>query len=59
MYPLLSLPPTPPHPSRLSQSTRFELPASGSEFPVASNSTYGHARVSVLLPQFIPLSPSQ
>ena len=32
---------TPSHPSRLSQSTRFELPASYSKFPLAIHFTYG------------------
>ena len=35
-------PPTPSHPSRLSQSTRFELPASCSKFPAALYFTYGN-----------------
>ena len=36
------LPPTPSHPSRLSQSTRFELPASYSKFPPTIYFTYGN-----------------
>ena len=56
---LLSLPPTPSRPSRLSQSTRFELPASCSNFQWLSNFTYGNVCVSVPLSQFIPPSPSQ
>ena len=35
-------PPTPSHPSRLSQSTRFELPASYSKFPPTIYFTYGN-----------------
>ena len=52
------LPPTPSHPSRLSQRTWFELPTSYSKFPLAICFTYGNVYVSMLLSQFIPLSPS-
>ena len=52
------LPPTPSHPSRLSMSTGFELPASYSKFPWLSNFTYGSVYVSMLLSQFVPPSPS-
>ena len=42
----VSLPcPTPSHPSRLSQSTRFELPVSYSKFPLAIYFIYGNAYV--------------
>ena len=51
-------PPTPSHPSRLSQSTRFELPASYSKFPLAIYFTYVNVNVSVSLFLFIPPSPS-
>ena len=51
-------PPTPSHPSRLSQSTGFELPESHRKFPLAVCSTYGNVYVSVLLSQRIPPSPS-
>ena len=49
----------PPHPtpSRLSQNTRFELPVSH-KFPLAIYFTYGNIHVSVLLSQFVLLSPS-
>ena len=41
--------PTSSHPSRLSQSTRFELPASYSKFPQAVYFTYGNVYFSVPL----------
>ena len=48
-----SLPlPSPSHSSRLSQSTRFELPVSHSKFPLAICFTYGHVYVSIILCQF-------
>ena len=50
------LPPT-AHPSRLSQSTRFELPAS-LKFPLAICFAGGNVDVSMLLSQFTPPSPS-
>ena len=40
-------PPTPSYPSRLSQSTEFELTASYSKFPLATYFTYGSAYVSM------------
>ena len=43
-------PPTPSYPSRLSQSTRFELPVSYSKFPLAIYFTYDKVYVSILLP---------
>ena len=46
--------PTASHSYRLSQSTRIELPASYSKFPLAIYFTYGDVYVSVLLFQFIP-----
>ena len=52
------LPPTPSHPSRLSQRTWFELPTSYSKFPLAICFTYGNVYVFMLLSQFISLSPS-
>ena len=48
------LPPTPSHPSRLSQGAWFELPTSCSKFPQATCFTHGNARVSMLLSQLIP-----
>ena len=51
-------PPTPSHPSRLSQSPRPELPASYGKFPLAVYFTYGNVYVSMLLSQFVPPSPS-
>ena len=52
-------PPTPSHPSRLSQSTRCEFPASFSKFPLLICFTYGNVYVSMLLSQISPPSPSQ
>ena len=52
---LLNLPPT-SHPSRLSQSTWFELPASYTKFPLAL--FYIWLCISMLLSQFVPPSPS-
>ena len=51
-------PPTPSHPSRLSQSTRFEFPTSYSKFPLAVYFPAGNVWVSVLLSRFIAPSPS-
>ena len=48
--------PTPSYPSRLSQSTKFEPPASYSEFPLA-NFAYGNEYISALLSQCVPPSP--
>ena len=42
-------PPTPSHSSRLSQSTRFELPVSYSKFSWAIYFSYGNVYISVLL----------
>ena len=42
-------PPTPSHSSRLSQSTRFELPVSYSKFSRAISFSYGNVYISVLL----------
>ena len=53
-----SLPsPTPPHPSRLSQSARLSS-LLYSNFPLASYFTYGNVYVSMLLSQLVPPSPS-
>ena len=46
------------HPSRLSQRTGFELPASYGKFPLAVYFTYGNIYVSMLLSQLILPSPS-
>ena len=51
-------PPTLSHPSRLSQSNRFELPESYSKFPLDVYFTNGNVYVSRVLSQFIPPSPS-
>ena len=51
-------PPTSSHASRLSQSTRSELPVSYSKFPLAIYFTYSNVYVSMLLFQFVPPSPS-
>ena len=56
--PLLNLPPTPFHPSRLSQRAWFELPESQSKFLLAIFFTYGNLYVSVLLSVPQPLLPS-
>ena len=50
-------PPAPSHPSRLSQSTWFELLASYSKFLLAIYFTYDNVYVSMLLYQFVPRSP--
>ena len=50
--------PTSSHPSRLSQSTRFELTANNNKFPRDISFTYGNVYASVLLYQFISSSPS-
>ena len=55
-----SLPPPipfPPNP-RLSQNTKFELPASYSKSPLAICFQYSNVYASMLLSQFVPLSPS-
>ena len=46
------------HPSRLSQRTGFELPASYGKLPLAVYFTYGNIYVSMLLSQLILPSPS-
>ena len=51
-------PPIPSHPSKLSQSTGFELTVPCSKFPLAIYFTYGNVYVSILLSQFIPPSPA-
>ena len=48
----------PSTPSKLSQSTGFELPASYSKFSLVICFTYGKAYVSMIDSQFVPLSPS-
>ena len=54
-----SLPPSSPsHPSSLSQSTGFELPASYSKSPLAIYFTYGDVYFSMLLSPLAPPSPS-
>ena len=51
---------TPSHPSRLSESTRFDLPASYSKFPLVIYFTYVNIHVSILLLNLShPLLPSQ
>ena len=51
----LLLEPSPVTASRLSQSTGFELPASYSKFPLATDFTYGNVRLHATL--FIHLTP--
>ena len=51
-------PPTPSLAFRLSQSPGFGLPALHSKFALALCFAYGNLHVSMLLSQFIPLSPS-
>ena len=58
IVPLLNLPPTLSHPSRLSQTFRFELSASYSKFPLAIYFTYDNIYVSILLFPFVPPSSS-
>ena len=53
-------PPSPSHPSRLSQSTGFGIPMSYSKFPLAISFTYGNVCVSVLFSQSShPLLPRE
>ena len=58
--PILNRPPPPfqPHPSRLSQNTSFECPASCIELALVIYFTYGNVHVSVLISQIIPPSSS-
>ena len=51
-------PPSPPHPSALSQSTGFECPASCIKCALVIYFTYGNIHVSVLFSQVIPPLPS-
>ena len=50
--------PSPPQPSRLSQSTSFGCPAACLKFALAIYFTYGNVYVSVLFSQIIPPFPS-
>ena len=50
-------PPSPSHPSELSQCTSFECPASCIELGLVICSTYGNIHVSMLFSQIIPLFP--
>ena len=54
--PSLTPPPSPPHPSRSSQSTSFGFPASYIELPLAIYFTYGNVYVLNLFSQIIPPS---
>ena len=51
-------PPSPSHPSGVSQSTSFECPASCFELGLVIYFTYGNIHVSMLFSQIIPPSPS-
>ena len=51
-------PPTPSHPSRMSQSTSFGFPASYSKLPQALCFTYGNVYVSVVFSHSILTSSS-
>ena len=51
-------PPSPSHPSGLSQSTGFECPVSRIELVLVIYFTYGNIHVSMLFSQTIPPSPS-
>ena len=51
-------PPSPPHPSGLSQSTSFGCPATCIEFALVFYFTYGNTHTSVLFSHIIPLLPS-
>ena len=55
---LMNLPPTLSHPSRLSQTFRFQLSASYSKFSLAIYFTYDNIYVSILLFPFVPPSSS-
>ena len=50
-------PPSPSHPSKLSQSTSFGFPASYIKLPLAVSFTYGNIYASMLFSQIIPPSP--
>jgi len=50
--------PSPPSPSRMSQSTDFECPASCIKLALVIYFTYGNIHVSMLFSQIIPPSPS-
>ena len=50
--------PSPPHPSRLSQSTGFGFPVSYSKFPLASYFISSNVYVSMLSSQIVPHSSS-
>ena len=52
-------PPSPPHPSGLSQYTGFECPVSCIELGLVIYLTYGNIHVSILFSQIIPLSLSR
>ena len=52
-----SLPPAPSHPSRSSQSTKL-CSLCDSSFPLALCFKHGSVCISILIPQFIPPSPS-
>src|SRR5574337_407954 len=51
-------PPSPSHPSGLSQCTSFECPVSCIELGLVIYFTYGNKHVSMLFSQIIPPSPS-
>ena len=51
-------PPSPPHPSGLSQSTSFECPASCMELALSICFTYGNRHVSVLFSHIVLPLPS-
>ena len=51
-------PPSPPHPSRLSQSSGPGFPASCIELALGTQSTHGKVQASVLFSQVTPPSPS-
>ena len=54
----LHLPPSPPYPCRLSQSTSFVWPPSYIKLSLIIYFTYGNIYVLVLFSQIIPPSPS-
>ena len=51
-------PPSPPHPSGLSQNTSFGCPASCIEFTLVIYFIYGNIHVSMLFSHIVPLLPS-
>ena len=58
VFPILNPPPTPSHPSGLSQYTSFECPVSCFELELVIYFTYDNIHVSILFSQINPPLPS-